>query len=270
MTKFQLATIGSAFVLFLILYIGCDTTPKEIKDLERSRALAAESTNLDVLLAEARAEMAANELSAMAALEQELSQAPGDSAQAALLRQLSSRWFAAGRPAIAGAYAEKVAELAETEESWSIAGTTFTICVQRSEEEKVRSYCTSQAVKAYENAISLNPGNIANKVNLALLYTENPPADNPMKGILMLRDLNQQTPENVLILNTLARLAMRTGQYDRAIGRLQEALKLEPENAATVCLLAQAFEATGDTSNAQQFAEQCRRLSETHSDVQDN
>jgi predicted Zn-dependent protease len=134
--------------------------------------------------------------------------------------------------------------------------------VQRSEEEKVRAFCTNNAVEAFENAISLNPSNISHQVNLALLYAENPPSDNPMKGITMLLDLNREHPENVLVLNNLARLAIRTGQYDRAIERLEKARSIEPDNANTSCLLAQAYEGSGNTEQAEAFGEQCRKLME--------
>lgn len=262
MTKLQLAVVGSAVLLFLLLYIGCETTPREFQTVEKSRSLALESTNLEVLLKEAKEELEAGALTEVLALEAQLEEALDDTERSDLLKQLSGRWFSLGYPAIAGAYAEQIAVIEGTEESWSIAGTTFTICVQRSEEEKVRAFCTNNAVEAFENAISLNPSNISHQVNLALLYAENPPSDNPMKGITMLLDLNREQPENVLVLNNLARLAIRTGQYDRAIERLEKARSIEPDNANTSCLLAQAYEGSGNTEQAEAFGEQCRKLME--------
>jgi tetratricopeptide (TPR) repeat protein len=262
MTKLQLIVIGAAVVLFLVLYFGFDTTPRDIQALEKTRALSAEQTNLEVLLQEAKATLPAGQLNPVLALEQQLEEAPDDSTRAPLLKDLSSRWFSLGYPAIAGGYAEQVAFLENTESSWAIAGTTFTICVQRSQEEKIRNYCTDKAVESFENAISIDPTDIAHRVNLALLYTENPPLENPMKGITMLLDLNRANPESVLVLNALGRLAIRTGQYDRALERLEKAQSLEPNNANTTCLLAQVYEGLGDNELAQQYSEQCRQLSE--------
>lgn len=260
MTKLQLAVIASAVALFLAIYIGCETKPKNMRALEKSRALVAESTNLDVLLREAKTGLSSEQRAAILTLEQQLTVAPDDSMRVRVLEELARQWFAAGNPAVSGAYAEQIAELRNTDESWSIAATTFTLCVQRVEEEKVKSYCSDQAVRAYENAISLNPGSIAYKVNLALLYADHPPADNPMKGITMLLDLNRESPENVLVLNTLGRLAIRTGQFDRAIERLEKALSLAPDNSTATCLLAQAYAGAGDTAKAGQWAEKCQML----------
>ncbi|MCO6477893.1 MAG: tetratricopeptide repeat protein [Phaeodactylibacter sp.] len=259
MTKLQWAVVASAIGMFFLIYFGCETKPEDIKALEKSRALAAESTDINTLLQEAKASLGAPPSNSILALETELEGALADSARAEVFKRLASKWYEFGYPAISGYYAQEVAELLGAEESWSIAGTTYTICLQQSQEQKVRDFCTGRAVQAFENAISLNPENTAHQVNLALAYAANPPQDNPMKGILMLRDLNQKDPDNVLVLNTLARLAIQTGQYPRAIERLERALELEPGNPNTVCLLAEAYQGNGEAAKAEAFAEQCRQ-----------
>lgn len=262
MTKLQWGVIAAALALFLILYLGCDRKPKEISSLDQSRALATESTDVQALISEARGALAPAQSAEVLALEEELAASLDDSTKLRLNKALSSAWYSSEEPAVAGYYAQAVAELAGTAESWSIAGTTYTICIQRSEEERKREFCTGRAVQAFESAISLAPDDMANRVNLALVYTTNPPADNPMKGILMLRELNQEAPDNVLVLNALGRLAIRTGQFDRAVERLSQALNAEPQNPATVCLLAQAYEGQGDEAQAAVFAERCRSLTD--------
>ncbi|MCB0586604.1 MAG: tetratricopeptide repeat protein [Phaeodactylibacter sp.] len=258
MTKLQWAVIASAVGMFFALYLGCETTPQDIKALEKSRALAAESTDINTLLREAKSSLGGIPSSSILALETELEDEVADSARAEVFKRLSSKWYELGYPAISGYYAQQVAELLGTEESWSIAGTTYTICIQQSQEQKIRDFCTGRAIQAFESAISINPGELAHQVNLALAYTSNPPQDNPMKGILMLRDLNQKYPDNVLVLNTLARLALQTGQYPKAVERLERALELDPGNSNTICLLAEAYEGSGDVAKSQAFAEQCR------------
>jgi cytochrome c-type biogenesis protein CcmH/NrfG len=106
-------------------------------------------------------------------------------------------------------------------------------------EEKVIEFCANRAIQAFENAISLDPSDITNKVNLAVCYAERPPQNNPMKGILMLIDLNKKHPENVPTLSTLGRLGIQTGQFEKAVARLELALQIEPKNIKVNCLLAQ-------------------------------
>jgi len=260
MTKLQWTVILSAIGLFFLIYFGCDTKARKQQLLEKTRALQAESTDVSVLLKDAKATLSSSQNGRIFLLEQDLSQVEEDSSRVAQLQRLSGTWFDLGYPAISGFYAQEVAELLGTEESWSIAGTTYTICLQRVTEAKVKDYCSGRALRSFENAISLAPDEMAHQVNLALVYTEYPPADNPMRGILMLRELNDAHPNNVLVMNTLARLAIRTGQFDRAIQRLERSLELEPDNQNTICLLATAYKSAGSayTLKASQFAELCQ------------
>lgn len=260
MTKLQWAVVASSIALFFILYFGCETRPNDIKALETSRALAAESTDINTLLQQAKEGLSGVEAGNILAMESEAGAAPSDSLKEEALKRLSGEWYRLGFPAISGYYAQEVAELIGTEESWSIAGTTYTICIQQNQEPKVRDFCTGRAIQAFENAISLNPDEKAHQVNLALAYAANPPQDNPMKGVLMLRELNQKEPDNVLVLNALARLALQTGQYGRAIERLERARELQPDNRNTICLLAEAYRGQGDEEKARALAEECSNL----------
>lgn len=88
-----------------------------------------------------------------------------------------------------GRVAEQVAELENADTSWSVAGAVFYSGLVGSQDQIVRSYCATHAVKSFENAASLNPGNPEHRINLALVYAENPPPDNPMQAVLMLREL---------------------------------------------------------------------------------
>jgi tetratricopeptide (TPR) repeat protein len=258
MTKLQLTVVLSSVLLLLGLYFGCETKPKQQKLLEKSRALVSESTDISILLEEAKQTMRPAQIAPVEMQEQLIAQATDDSLRIEANKRLSGLWYELDQPAIAGYYAQQVAELSNSDESWSIAGTTYIICLQKASADKVRSFCAGRAVQAFENAISLAPDNIAHRINLALCYVENPPPGQPpMQGINMLRELNVKYPDNVLVLNQLARLAIRTGQYDKAIERLEKALKAEPDNPNANCLMAQALEGTGQTQKASAFAAKC-------------
>jgi tetratricopeptide (TPR) repeat protein len=257
MTKLQLTVVGASVLLLLGLYLGFDTKPPSQATVEKQRSLAATSTDIDNLLQEAKDRLSAAESASILSLEAEVDEASNSDQRSERLKSLSGKWYEIGYPAIAGFYAEEVAQIDETEASWSIAGTTYSLGIQQSESSKVRSFCTERAVQAFENAISLNPGNAMPRINLALVYTENPPADNPMKGILMLRELEQQFPEEPAVLVNLARLAIRTGQFEKAVERLNQALELAPDNTKANCLLAQAYDGLGDTAKAKEFASRC-------------
>lgn len=261
MNKTQWIVVSLAMVVFAFLYLGFDTKPSKHKTIEQQRALSAVSTDIDNVLAQAKAKLTEQEAAAVASMESGVEGTTADSAKADAYTRLSSTWYEIGSTAVAGYYAEKVAELRSTEEAWSIAGTTYSICLQREEEEKIRSYCTERAIHALESAASLNPSNVQHKLNLALVYTDSPPKDMPMKGILMLVELNKSYPENVPVLNQLGRLAIKTGQFDKAVQRLEKALSIEPDNPMSNCLLEQAYQGLGDAAKAATFKTKCDKLS---------
>lgn len=259
MSKLQIAVLISAAGLFLLLYFTCETKPPSQKAIEKSRALTIEQTDIASLLTEAKAHLEPQDAAAILSLESELEAAAGDSAKAEIFKALSGKWYSAGATAVAGFYAEEAANLESSGEAWGIAGTTFTLCAQQASEEKTRSFCATRAVKAFESAISLAPKELSHRLNLALVYADFPPPDDVMKGIVMLRDLDAKNPDNPSVLYHLGRLAVRTGQWDRAIERLERSAALGPSNQNTWCLLALAYKETGNQPKAAACQQKCEQ-----------
>ena len=260
MSKLQLYTISAAALLFLVLLFGFDTKPDKQTAIEQARALRAESTDISSLLIDAKAKLSEPETTTLLLMEQALEEATTDSLRRDRLEQLSRKWFDLKHPEISGHYAEQIALLTGTEEAWAIAGTTYTIGIRQADSEKIKAYCSGRAIQAFESAISINPQEMAHKVNLALCYIEYPPKDNPMKGILMLVDLNKQHPDNVIVLSQLGRLAIQTGQFAKAVERLERVTKLEADNARAYCMLVSAYEGLGNAAKVKENQEKCAAL----------
>lgn len=257
MTKLQYAVIGTAVLLLLVLRFGCETKAPKMKGLEKSRSLVAQNTDINVLLPAAKDSLKANDVALVEALEEELARQTNDTAKITVLKRLAGEWYGLGNAVISGHYAQQIAELSKDEESWAIAGTTYSLALQSVSDPIVREFAASHATKAFENAISINPDELSHKINLALVYTDNPPQDNPMKGVLMLRELNDSNPDNPAILLQLGRLAIRTNQLDRAVERLERVLQLEPGSKEAACLLADAYTGLGNQAKADSFAQKC-------------
>lgn len=258
MNKQQYIAVGAAVVLFLVLFLGFDTIPAKQKNLEKSRSLSLETTSVANLLKEAMPKLDKANASMVEVMNMELEKAGLDTLKKiAALKSLSGIWYEIGYPSIAGSYAENIAELTKTESAWSIAGTTYAICVKNSKDEKTKDFCSKRAVKSFENAISLAPNAIEPRINLAICYVDNPDKENPMQGILMLRDLNTQYPDNVSVLNQLGKLALQTNQTNKALERLEQAIKLDPINKNTICLLADAYQQAGNLTKADEYHKKC-------------
>jgi Flp pilus assembly protein TadD len=145
----------------------------------------------------------------------------------------------------------------QTDSAWAIAGALYYDALTGAKDKKIRDFCAGRAVNAFESAASVNPGQASHRVNLALVYAENPPPDNPMKAVLMLRELEQKHPNEVSVYNALGRLAIKTGQWQRAIDRLEKARALDPKNPNAPCLLAKAYQEAGMPEKASEMNTLC-------------
>ncbi len=260
LSRSQVLTIASIVVLFLILYLGCDRKPKSQILAEKSRVENFESTSFQSLLNSAKKKMGQRAYAMFEGYNIELTDANDEDLRIEILKHISSEWFKEGYPALSGNYAEEVAGLEETDESWALAGTTYAFGLGEKYDQTEREYCMGRAVKAFEKAISIDPGNIDHRLNLAHCYTQIPPKDNPMQGILMLVQLNKDHPEDVKVINQLARLSIRTNQLEKALNRLTKALELDPDNVVSNCLMADLMNKMGDRLGADRYDLRCKEL----------
>lgn len=258
MNTAQYLVVAAALALFAGLYWGFSTTSPSQKKTAQSRALQGESTGFETLLADARGRLNPEQAAQLNAAEAALAEAASDSARIGQLKQVSALWYDFGQVTAAAGFAEQVAQMENTDSAWSVAGALFYSALAASEDSKLRDFCTGRAVKAFESAASLNPGEAEHRVNLALVYAENPPPNDQMKAVMMLRDLEKQFPDDASVYNALGRLAIKTGQWDRAIERLEKAWSLDPQNPKTPCLLAKAYQGAGQADKAAEFAKICR------------
>ena len=262
MSKTQLSVLAFVGAFFLLLYFGFDTKPKERQGIDEARKKVAVKTDIKALLAEAREDLDKDQLTFLASIHQVLNATEVDSLKIPMWKELSGTWYSYNRPDLAGHYAELIAGSLSTAEAWSIAGTTYAIGGQRLEKEKHRIFATEHAVAAFENAISLEPNNIAHRTNLAVCYVDNPPEENPMKGVQMLLNLDKKHPEAIGVQNTLARFAIKTSQFEKAAARLEKVLTLDANNRNAICLLAKAYEGLGETTKAINFSQRCQTLNQ--------
>lgn len=261
MNRLQLAVLLGAIGIFFAMYFGCETKSKDQKTLEKSRVFSAQGTDIAVLLKAGKEKISEDFSAEINAVEELLSASRNDTAaMVSSYKSLAALWYQAGNPEISGYYAGQIAEIQPSEDAWARAGTTYAICVQRKPEAKVLEFCTQGAVTALEKAISLNPENIAHRVNLAVVYAENPPKEDVMRGVTMLLELSRQYPDDIAVLNNLGRLANKTGQYDRALKRFERVLELDPGNPVATCLLAETWEGLGDNAKATMYAEACKNF----------
>lgn len=261
MTKAQISTIGIFTLLFAILYFGFSTKPSDHKLIEKSRALKMSTTDVSILKREAVQQLNNVQQGRIDLLNAQLNNATDSLDRIKFLKDLSGAWYEFGFSSIAGTYAEEIAEQEGTDVAWGIAATTYAIGIGKAISEKDSKYCKERAMAAFDMAISLEEGDaVVHKLNKAVTLADHPDEDNPMKGILQLLDLNKQHPDNVPVLNQLAKLGMRTNQLDKALDRLTRALNLDSENVLSNCLMADLLSKRNESAKAEEYINKCNSL----------
>jgi len=258
MNKAQIWALFIALALFLGLYFGFDTHPSKHKTIEQSRAIQGEQTSFETLQENAVAALQGEQKNILSALEVKLEAATNDAEKVLVLKNLSAFWYNSKQLPVSGGFAEQVANLENADSSWSVAGGTFFTALVEAQDPAIRDYCAKHAVAAFENAASLAPERVEHRVNLALVWAENPKPDNPMQAVMMLRDLEKQHPENPSVYNALGRLAIKTGQWQKAVERLEKSWSLNKNNPNTPCLLARAYDGLGNSTKANEFSALCK------------
>lgn len=72
----------------------------------------------------------------------------------------------------------------------------------------------------------------------------------PMQAILAIRSVAEKHPDNVLAQMTLGSLSLQTGQYEKAISRMENVLALTPESSEAWAVKGRAEAQLGDTTQA--------------------
>lgn len=253
--------ILGAIVLLALLFFWFDTKPSSQKTLEKSRVLNAPSFDIELKQSEAKKNLQADQLNNIETLESQIRFTEADSVKISFLKELSGYWFQLKQPLIAGHYAKQIAEMQQDATSWSITGTTFASALSNADlEENDKLIARDQAVAAFENAISLEPNVVEHRVNQALCFIETPDPVQPMKGVQMLAALVTKYPESALPPYHLARLAMKTGQIERAEERISQAIALDSTNVRIACLAGEIYKEANKPDEARKWLDLCASM----------
>lgn len=266
-SQWILITLGLCSVL--TLYTFGRTKPNHKKGAAEPGA-PTEEVNEQGILAEARAKLDSAQRVWWATLEQQRNAAAAENVaqEAEVLKLMSRTWFEWNQPGPAAFYAEQVARLRPSGEAWSIAGTTYGIAFNRSQDEAVRRWAARKAIEAFDKAAQEEPDTLRHQINQAVMWIDLSSVDAsvmPMKGIGLLRELDAAHPDNVAVNMTLGRLSLvRSGDVQKAIPRFEKIVeiagrqKVEPELLLEAHYsLAECFTRLGDKQRAAAEYDSC-------------
>ena len=108
----------------------------------------------------------------------------------------------------------------------------------------LQNWMAVNAKALLEKALVINPNNDSAKINLGACYLFGNISDNPMQGILKVKDVVDKNPKNIYGQLILGMGGKKSGQYPKAIERFLSVLKIQPSNMEAMVNLAECYELT--------------------------
>ena len=170
----------------------------------------------------------------------------------------------AGVMQIAAYYYGLLANLDNSEKNLTFAAQFYLDCLRNEEKQDMLEWESAEAIALFEKAISLNPQNEDLKIGLASCYVFGKGrAGNPqetMKGVLQLLEVVRRDSNNMKAQLVLGIGGYVSGQYDKAIARLEKVIAHEPGNLEAVAFLADTYATKGDNENAIKWYNVSKRM----------
>jgi len=153
-------------------------------------------------------------------------------------------------------YAELVAQLSPSVENITKAGDRYYEAYGFAVDDAKAKNLGNKTREFYGKAIEKNPGLLAAKANMAMTYVN---TENPMQGILMLREVLDTDPTNELALFNLGILSMRSNQYAKASDRFKQILTNNPNNTKAKFYLGLTLVELGNKEEARKILAEVKK-----------
>ena len=147
-------------------------------------------------------------------------------------------------------YEAEAARLENSEKSLTFAAHLILENLRNEESEQLKRWKALQAKDLFERSLRINDKNDSTIVGLGACYIFGNIAENPMEGILKVRQVVEKDSTNIYAQMVLGQGSLLSGQYDRAIDRFEKVLALQPVNLEAILLMAEVFERKEDKANA--------------------
>lgn len=105
----------------------------------------------------------------------------------------------------------------------------------------------AKAQTLYQSVLEMNPDQLDAKANLAMTYVG---GQDPMKGVMMLREVIQEDPNNKTALFNLGVLSITSNQFDKAIERFERLIELDPKHWEGRLYMGYAYLQSGEKDEA--------------------
>ncbi|MBK7308389.1 MAG: tetratricopeptide repeat protein [Chitinophagaceae bacterium] len=264
MPKKQLIIAVTGLALVIILFkFGNTIAPKS--KVEAPVAKAVKSFDILQFISEEKKHLSASQLINLSKLENSVTRGDVNSQSITANTLLANFWKDSVKSFEPYAYyLSEAAKLDKSEKNLTFAAQLILNNLRAEQDEAKLNWKTAQAIALFEKAIELNPDNDDLKVGLGSCYIFGKGRaggpEETMKGIQQLLSVVRKDSNNMKAHMMLGVGGFVSGQYDKAIERLQKVIKAQPDNIEAVAFLADAYAAKGDKAEAIKWYTISKRL----------
>jgi tetratricopeptide (TPR) repeat protein len=255
--KEQIFLLTGATLLFCAIYFFGKTTPP--KKTTTATTAVDSSYNIQKVLEASRSQLTVDQRSRLAQLENSVVRGNVREQKAEVFKQIAAFYRDSAHLLLPYAYyTGEAAKLENSEKSLTFAARFFLENARKQDDEGLKKWMANESKQLFEKALVLDPGDDSLKVGLGSCYIFGNIADNPMQGIMMIREVAERDPSNMYAQYMLGVGGLMSGQLDRAIDRLSLVASKQPDNVEVKLMLAEAYERKGDKQNAVKWYESVR------------
>ena len=263
MKKQQFLLVGLALLAVILLYFFGKTVPtaKLQTSAPTSQQTERQTVKFEDLLLKAKGKISASQNERLLKLENSVVRGDIKEQQIHVYHQLARFW--ADSAHIFEPYAfynGEAAKLENTEKSLTFAAHLFLDNLMTEGQPAMQYWLASNSKVLFEKAIILNPANDSSKIGLGACFLFGNISDNPMQGILPIKEIAQKDPGNIYAQMILGLGGKRSGQFDKAIERFNLVVQKQPENIEALFNLAECYEEKGDKINAVKWYEAVKKI----------
>lgn len=192
-------------------------------------------------------------------LEAALGNATGDEEKIAVLNQLIAECESQKLELIATMYSKEIAKLKNEAKLWDVTGTYFMgLFYNLPEEPEVQQFELEEARRCFVEATQLDTTNLDYQVRLGVTFMED--QTQTMQGVQLLLGVVEKDSNHVSANLYLGRFGIISGQFDKAIKRLNTVISADSANIEAYILMADAQAGLGDTAKAIGYLEKVKAL----------
>jgi tetratricopeptide (TPR) repeat protein len=213
--------------------------------------MAVANFSVDTMLNIAKKQLTAKQVLRLNELEYSISRGDVKAQQLKVYHQLAHFWSDSARIFEPYAWYEaEAARLENSEKTLTFAAHLFLENLQQDNDPVTVRWKALQAKDLFERSLKINPANDSSKVGLGACYLFGNISDAPMEGIQKIREVVERDSSNVFAQLTLAKGSILSGQYDKAVARLETVHRLDPGNIEAVLMMADMYERMGKKKEA--------------------